>query len=139
MRADQHLNPDELQKLWKFDPDRALLEWSYRISETPAIFEDPAPFMHYLIEQYRNNLRGGFLEKHRDISTLKNLENRTIAYESGRITLSHWLEDARYPSVYDQSKYGERRVVRTPFRKVVPVVDSHSIRILAEQLKLEKD
>lgn len=138
MRIDQNLNPDELQKLWKLDPDRVLLEWSYRISETPAIPEDPAPFMHYLIGQYRNNLRVG-LEKNCDISTFRNLENRTIAYESGKITLSYWLEGARYPSVYAQSEHGERRVVRTPFRKVVPVVDSHYIRILAEHLKLENE
>lgn len=138
MQIDQNLNPDELQKLWKFDPDRVLLEWSYRISETPAILEDPAPFMHYLTGQYRNNLRGG-LEKHRDILTLKNLENRTIAYESGKITLSDWLESARYPSVYAQSEHGERRIVRTLIRKADPVVDAHYRRFLAEYMKLEKE
>ena len=74
IRTDQNLNPDELQKLWKLDPDRVLLEWSYRISETPAILEDSVPFVRYLIGQYRNNLRGG-VEKNCDISTLRNLEN----------------------------------------------------------------
>ena len=138
MRIDQNLNPDELQKLWKLDPDRVLLEWSYRISETQAILEDPAPFMHYLLGQYRNNLRGG-LEKNRDISTLKNLENKTTAYESGKITLSDWLESARYPSVYFQSEHDERRIIRTPMRKADLVVDAHYRRVLAEYIKLEKE
>ena len=135
MRIDQNLNPDELQKLWKLDPDRVLLEWSYRISETPAILEDPASFMHYLIGQYRNNLRGG-LEKRRDILALENLENRTIAYENGKITLSDWLEGARFPSVYAQSEHGERQVVRTRLRRADPVVDASYRRVLAEHIKL---
>ncbi len=97
MRVDQNLSPEDLEKLWVVEPDQALLEWSYRMSEMSAILEDPAPFVSYLTEQYLKNGRYGF-DKWKNLATYKKLKSDTEAYESGKITLSDWLERARHPA-----------------------------------------
>lgn len=51
MRSNAEMDPQTLQALWATDRDAALLEWSYRMLETPSAVEDAAQFSEWLVTQ----------------------------------------------------------------------------------------
>ncbi len=52
MREHAGLGAQELQQLWSTDRDAALVEWTYRMLETPAAMEDAAGFSEWMVGQW---------------------------------------------------------------------------------------
>lgn len=125
MRKDQNLSPDELGKLWESDAKRVLLEWSYRIYDTTAAIENPASFVQYLFQKFKDS--GGA----RTVSKidLNNLSNMTDAYQNGRISLNQWTDSVR-------SNIGhESRKIIQPIGKTNPEVQRHLLNVLSNYSK----
>lgn len=52
MRTHAGLDAQELQSLWSTDRDAALVEWTYRMLETPAAMDDAAGFSQWMLTQW---------------------------------------------------------------------------------------
>lgn len=52
MRKHADLAAQELQSLWTTDRDAALVEWTYRLLETPAAMEDAAGFSEWMVSRW---------------------------------------------------------------------------------------
>lgn len=52
MRTHAGLDAQELQSLWSTDRDAALVEWTYRMLETPAAMDDAAGFSQWMVSQW---------------------------------------------------------------------------------------
>ena len=91
MRTNQNLTVEKLKLLWVSDPDAALVEWSYRIFDTPAVLESPEDFIDYLTKEYAGQIRGPLKSK----NVLK-IAELTTSFSRGNITLLKWAERVRW-------------------------------------------
>lgn len=51
MRKNSEFSAEELQALWSASPDDALLEWTYRVLETPSASDDYLNFVEWLLRK----------------------------------------------------------------------------------------
>ena len=91
MRKDADMSLEELKKLWETDAKRSLYEWSHRIYETPSAMNDPAPFVLYLFEKFKDSVDKKSLGR----LDFQNLSNLTDAFDGGHVTLNRWTDFVR--------------------------------------------
>lgn len=89
-RRDQHLDLEALKRLLDTDADRFLLEWTFRIPESPAISDDPGSFLEYLCCEFTKRIEGTFRP-----GTARQLRAITDGYHAGNISLQDWLASTR--------------------------------------------
>lgn len=105
-RRDKNLSSDELRSLVALDINRFMVEWTYRIFDTPEIMAAPEEFLEYLCDEYEKNFKPTFTVRKAEVPR-KILKE----YFDGAITLLGWAERIRGQLTGFRP---ERNVISTP-------------------------
>ena len=127
MRTNQNLTAEQLKLLWASDPDAALVEWSYRMFDTPAVLESPDDFIDYLTKEYAGQIRGPL--KGKNVLGIAKLTELTTHFSRGNITLQEWAERVRWLITGAITEKTRIFVIKDP------EVESHRRRVRSELQK----